>query len=79
MQTLGIWLLDLKHQHPDKNWELQGVDIGSSLFPQKTSWLDLRAFPFELGLARIPFYTPSTSPDLGPCRIRLARGASQPA
>lgn len=42
MQTLGTWLLDLKHQHPDQHWELHGVDIGSSLFPSKTSELDLR-------------------------------------
>jgi SAM-dependent methyltransferase len=39
---LGTWLLDLKSQHPDQNWELHGVDIGSSLFPPRTSELELR-------------------------------------
>ncbi|KAL8981826.1 MAG: hypothetical protein Q9205_003505 [Flavoplaca limonia] len=38
----GTWLLDLKTQHPTHQWELHGVDIGSSLFPQNRPELDLR-------------------------------------
>lgn len=39
----GTWLLDLKTQHPSHQWELHGVDIGSSLFPPPNkSELDLR-------------------------------------
>ncbi|KAL8834779.1 MAG: hypothetical protein Q9176_007297 [Flavoplaca citrina] len=38
----GTLLLDLKTQHPTHQWELHGVDIGSSLFPQNRPELDLR-------------------------------------
>ncbi|KAL9596516.1 MAG: hypothetical protein Q9219_005737 [cf. Caloplaca sp. 3 TL-2023] len=38
----GTWLLDLKIQHPDHDWKLHGVDIGSSLFPPVECGLDLR-------------------------------------
>ena len=40
----GTWLLDLKTLHPQQDWELYGVDIGSTLFPKLASSqaLDLR-------------------------------------
>lgn len=43
----------MKTQHPDQDWELHGVDIGSSLFPPISSELDLRQHdikePFPTG------------------------------
>ncbi|KAL8996933.1 MAG: hypothetical protein Q9188_006449 [Gyalolechia gomerana] len=41
-EHVGTWLLDLKTQHSTHQWELHGVDIGSSLFPPGQSVLDLR-------------------------------------
>ena len=42
MSCTGTWLLDLQNQHPKYEWELHGVDIGSTLFPPKSANLDLR-------------------------------------